>query len=242
MNLPNAITLGRIAITPLVAILPFVGAWEWRLAAFVLYIIAAVTDYVDGRLARERNEETDLGRLLDPLADKMLLLGTLVPMFLLQGTAGGLSPLTPLLRPAVDGLVDGPWVRDGGWITTAFPFASPFGPISLPLWIVVVVLGRELVMTIFRQIAARRGIIISAIGPAKWKTGFQWVWVGAAFFWFFAATLAAERQWDTLSWHAFALFNSLVGLTTMIGALVLTLYSLWLYGRKFAGPVWRAGG
>ncbi len=241
MNLPNGITLGRIAITPLVAILPFVGAWEWRLAAFVLYIIAAVTDYVDGRLARERDQVTDLGRLLDPLADKMLLLGTLVPMFLLQGSAGGLSPLGPLQRTAVDGVLYGPWIRDGGWIATAFPFASPFGPIPLPLWIVVVVLGRELLMTIFRQIAAGRGIIISAIGPAKWKTGFQWVWVGAAFFWFFAATLAAEEGWNTGPWHAFALFNSVVGLTTMVGALILTVYSLWLYGREFGPAVWRAG-
>ena len=44
-----------------------------RLTAFVLFIVAAVTDYVDGQLARSRKQETDLGRLLDPLADKLLL-------------------------------------------------------------------------------------------------------------------------------------------------------------------------
>ena len=52
-------------------------------------------------------------------------------------------------------------------------------------------------MTVFRQCAARRGVIISAIGPAKWKTGFQSTWVGAAFFWFFAAAAAAQYEWTS---------------------------------------------
>ena len=43
MNLPNSITVARIAVMPLVAALPFVESWEWRLAGFVLYILAAVT-------------------------------------------------------------------------------------------------------------------------------------------------------------------------------------------------------
>ena len=58
-------------------------------------------------------------------------------------------------------------------------------------------------MTIFRQLAARRGVVIAAIGPAKWKTGFQWIWVGAAYFWFFAVTLAVRQRWgDGPSWSA----------------------------------------
>ena len=73
MNLPNAITVARIAVAPLVALLPLVPSWEARIAAFVLFIVAAVTDYWDGHLARTRNLVTDLGRLLDPLADKLLL-------------------------------------------------------------------------------------------------------------------------------------------------------------------------
>jgi len=84
VNLPNAITVGRIALTPLIAWLPFTTSWSARLFAFVLFLIAAVTDYWDGHLARSRNLVTDLGRLLDPLADKMLLLATLIPMYLLQ--------------------------------------------------------------------------------------------------------------------------------------------------------------
>ncbi len=71
MNLPNTITTGRILAAPFIAALPFIASPGVRLAAFVLYIIAAVTDYYDGKLARTRNLITDLGRLLDPLADKL---------------------------------------------------------------------------------------------------------------------------------------------------------------------------
>jgi hypothetical protein len=106
--------------------------------------------------------------------------------------------------------------------------------------VLAIVLGREAFMTLFRQAAARRGVVIAAIGPAKWKTTFQWIWVGAAYFWFFAATLAATRGWTGLtSWQAFANFNGLVGVLAMVGAVVLTLYSLALYlrsyGRVFTG-------
>src|SRR5436305_11752259 len=93
MNLPNALTVGRIAATPLLAVLPFANSWTLRLVAFVLFTIAAVTDYVDGMLARSRKQETDLGRLLDPLADKLLLIGTFIPMYLLAARFPFITPL-----------------------------------------------------------------------------------------------------------------------------------------------------
>jgi hypothetical protein len=85
VNLPNAITVARIAASPLIAWLPFAPNWGSRLTAFVLYLAAAITDYWDGHLARTRNLVTDLGRLLDPLADKLLLVATFVPMLWLMG-------------------------------------------------------------------------------------------------------------------------------------------------------------
>jgi CDP-diacylglycerol---glycerol-3-phosphate 3-phosphatidyltransferase len=118
---------------------------------------------------------------------------------------------------------------------SAFPFDTPLGPVPLPSWVLLIVLGRELVMTIFRQVAAHRGVIISAIGPAKWKTGFQWTWVGCAFFWFGAATLAQGRGWSGGAWQAFAWFNGITGTVSMIGAVALTLYSFALYIRDFGG-------
>ena len=216
MNLPNAVTAARIAVTPLIAWLPLAPSSALRATAFVLFIVAAVTDYVDGRLARSRKEETDLGRLLDPLADKLLLVATLIPMYV-------------LMRPML--------ASTGAWplkaLDNVLPFRTPVGDLPLPWWILAIVLGRELFMTAFRQAASRRGVVIAAIGPAKWKTGFQWVWVGAAYFWFFAATIAANRRWDSAAWNAFASFNGIVGLTAMTGAVVLTIYSLVLYLRSY---------
>lgn len=207
LNLPNWFTVGRIAITPVVALLPFSESATLRLLGFVLFLVAAITDYIDGRLARSRNQLSTLGALLDPIADKLLLVGTFVPMYLLADR---------------------------------FPFVTPVGEFGLPLWIVLVVLGREVFMTVFRQLAVKRGHVISAIGPAKWKTGFQFVWQGAAYFWFFAATLAARQGWeDAIAWRAFAHFNGLVGVVSMAAAVALTMYSLWLYltryGHVFGG-------
>jgi CDP-diacylglycerol--glycerol-3-phosphate 3-phosphatidyltransferase len=204
VNLPNALTVARIALTPPVALLPFVESATARLAAFLLFVAAGLTDYLDGRLARSRRDETDLGKILDPLADKLLLVGTLVPMYLLA--------------------------------QSHFPFVTPWGRVGLPVWILVVVLGREAFMVAFRQAAARRGVVIGAIGPAKWKTGMQLVWQGAAYFWFFAATLAVAQGWEgAVAWRAFASFNGVVGVVTMTIAVVMTVYSLWLYLRRYAG-------
>ncbi|MDO8500779.1 MAG: CDP-alcohol phosphatidyltransferase family protein [Gemmatimonadaceae bacterium] len=217
MNLPNAITIGRILIAPLIAALPFINSPFARGAAFLIYIVAAISDYYDGMLARTRNLITDLGRLLDPLADKLLLFATLIPMFVLM------APASDLFAPGRESL--------GG--AHGFAFRTPFGDVGLSWWVVVIVLGRELFMTVFRHLAARRGVVIAAIGPAKWKTGFQSVWVGAAYFWFFAVTLAARNGWDNTAWRSFAWFNGIVGTTTMLAALFLTLYSLWLYVRRY---------
>lgn len=188
-----------------------------RLAAFVIYIVAAISDYYDGMLARTRGLVTDLGSLLDPLADKLLLFATLIPMFILM------SPPTDLFAPD----------RELLGAAHQFPFHTPWGDVPLPWWIVVIVIGRELFMTVFRQVAAKKGVVISAIGPAKWKTGFQCTWVGSAYFWFFAATYASSRGWDSLAWQSFAWFNGIVGVVTMIAAVFLTIYSLWLYVVRY---------
>ncbi|HET7584103.1 MAG TPA: CDP-alcohol phosphatidyltransferase family protein [Gemmatimonadaceae bacterium] len=232
MNLPNTITVSRIVAAPAVAMLPFAPSWSVRLGGFVLFIAVAVSDYYDGKLARSRNLVTDLGRLLDPLADKLLLLATFVPMYLLAGASTHWSPMSVAGAEAVRGVAAPLLASDGRLL---FPFATPFGAVGLPLWVLVVVLGRELFMTIFRQMAARRGVIISAIGPAKWKTGFQWTWVGSAFFWFAAGTAAIHYGWSGVWWRAFAWFNGIVGVVTMIAAVLLTLYSLALYMRRYAG-------
>lgn len=200
MNLPNGLTVGRIAITPLIAALPFVPSASARLAAFVLFLMAAASDGVDGYLARRRRQETDLGKMLDPLADKFLLIGTFVPMY---------------------------------FLANQFPFETPVGKVPLPWWVVAIILGREVTMTWFRQFATRRGVVIAATWPAKWKTGIQLVWQGAAYFWFWLATLARESDWGADRWHKTSLFVGSVATLMMVVAIALTLYSLYLYLRDY---------
>jgi CDP-diacylglycerol---glycerol-3-phosphate 3-phosphatidyltransferase len=225
VNLPNAITVGRIVAAPVVALLALLPSWGARLAAFVLFVLAAVTDYVDGKLAREKNLVTDLGRLLDPLADKLLLAATLTPLYVLQA-------------PPHDVLSS--YTASAGFLgLIALPFHTPFGIVPLPFWVVAIVLGREIVMTLFRQAALRRGIVISAIGPAKWKTGFQWTWIGTALFWFFAASAFGAISLPPVVATAAALFIGTVGTGSLLGAIALSLYSLGLYLGRYTGVVLR---
>lgn len=227
MNLPNALTVGRIAITPLIAWLPFTGSAAARLAAFVLFLGAAWSDYYDGVLARDRGLITDLGKSLDPLADKLLLLGTFVPMFYLQ------SPVDDPLRLMLLGK------ELEQTFQAHFPFVISMGGadwrIPFPWWVAVIVLGREIAMTWMRMVAARRGTVIAAIGPAKLKTTFQLIWIGAAFFWFFVATVDFVDVRAKTGWGFWTNASGVVGTVAMVGSVALTLYSLAIYLVRF-GP------
>lgn len=230
MNLPNSLTIGRIAATPAITALIMNPPWQYRLSAWVLFLAAAVTDYYDGKLARSRNLVTKTGKLLDPIADKALLIATLVPIYWLTRDLGLFAHVPQDAQWAAGSV--GP-VTVGDPAHLAYPFVTPLGLVSGPLWIVALIIGRELFMTLLRQLAARRGVVISAIGPAKLKTIFQNIWVGTAFFWFFAASAAAQHQWTNAAWVAFAHFNGIVGTITMLTALGLTLYSLGIYLRRY---------
>ena len=86
MNLPNVITLARIGLAPVfiwvLFLYPSPSAPE-RWIVVALFVLASATDGVDGALARRRNQVTDLGKLLDPIADKVLIGGALVALSLL---------------------------------------------------------------------------------------------------------------------------------------------------------------
>ena len=78
LNLPNLLTLGRILAIPVICWLLVAGGAELRWVAFALYVAAAVTDWLDGYLARKLNQGSPLGRMLDPIADKLLVLALLI--------------------------------------------------------------------------------------------------------------------------------------------------------------------
>ncbi len=77
-SLPNLLTLSRIAVIPMIVGLFFVDGDGARWAAWALFTAAAITDYFDGYLARARQEVSKLGRFLDPVADKLLVVSVIV--------------------------------------------------------------------------------------------------------------------------------------------------------------------
>jgi CDP-diacylglycerol---glycerol-3-phosphate 3-phosphatidyltransferase len=128
LNAPNLMTLGRLLCIPV-----FLGllAYENRRTCFlaaVVFAAAAISDWLDGWLARVSNKVTTLGKFLDPLADKIIVLSALVVL-----------------------------VRLG----------------RVPVWVVVIILARELLISGLRTIAMSEGLVISASRGGKWKTSLQ---------------------------------------------------------------------
>ena len=77
-NLPNILTISRIVVIPAIFLSVYITSTIWAFIAAVLFIIASITDYFDGYLARARGETSAFGRLLDPIADKLLVTSALV--------------------------------------------------------------------------------------------------------------------------------------------------------------------
>lgn len=198
LNLPNLITIARIILALVIVPLLFVPAFAPRFAAFIIFLIAAFSDLWDGHLARSRGLVTDLGKLLDPLADKLLLAATFIPFYLLSN------------RPEPDAPFP--------WFTGVFP-----------LWIVLVVFGRELFITLFRSWAARRGVVIAA-GPAgKYKTVFQSIFIGSTILWYALHAAARNQGWGGGFWDGWQVFHFWFSVVTLLIAVVLTIYSMVVY-------------
>lgn len=197
-TLPNAITVGRIIMAPLVAMLLFIPTFTARFIAWLLFLIAAFSDLWDGHLARKYGWISDFGKLVDPLADKLLLVMTFVPFYVLSQ------------RPA-----------------------DPHGQLvaigALPAWILVVVFGRELLITVIRSIAARQGTVIPAGGAGKLKAVFQNIFIGTAIAWLAVNSLALNRGWSTALWEYWKVFHAFVFLVSLGIAVFLTVYSLVVY-------------
>lgn len=93
MNLPNKLTLSRIILIPffiVFMIIPFSGGWAVaaRCISAGLFFITAMTDFLDGHIARKYNLVTNFGKFLDPLADKMMVLGAMLGLTVLAGENG----------------------------------------------------------------------------------------------------------------------------------------------------------
>ena len=110
MNLPNRLTILRVCLVPLILLfmlpLPHLSifvAWNtfilsWgQLAAFVLFGIASLTDFYDGKIARDQNLVTNFGKFLDPIADKMLVVSVLIA-FVQLNRVSALVPIIVIIR------------------------------------------------------------------------------------------------------------------------------------------------
>ena len=133
MNLPNKLTMLRIILIPVFLVLVLVDRIPMHyLWSLIVFLAACITDTLDGNIARKRNLVTDFGKLMDPLADKLLVMSALVAFIPVAG---------------------------------------------VPVWVVVVILGREFMVTSLRLIAAGKGVVIAADKWGKVKTISQMVWL-----------------------------------------------------------------
>lgn len=205
LNLPNAITLGRIVLALGMAPLLLADGFWPRVAAFLVFVAAAVSDVWDGHLARTRNLITDFGKLMDPLADKLLLVATFVPFYLLSHEPAPEAPF--------------PWF--GG---------------TFPLWVVLVIFGREAFITVFRGWAARRGVVLAAGQAGKLKAVFQNVFIGCTIVWYALMARARMDGWRGPFWEFWQDMHFAYSVLLLSVAIFLTVWSLAVYLRAFSLP------
>lgn len=131
MNVPNRLTLLRVVMIPIFVIFMIWESFPYSdyIAAGV-FILASITDFLDGYLARKYNQITTFGKFMDPLADKVLVCSAMIC-----------------------------FVADG----------------SMPAWVVIVIISRDLIINGIRLIAAEKGVVISASYWAKMKTAVQMI-------------------------------------------------------------------
>jgi CDP-diacylglycerol--glycerol-3-phosphate 3-phosphatidyltransferase len=134
LNLPNVLTVVRILLVPVLVVALLGETKDGDLLAAVVFAAASATDALDGYLARARNSITSFGKLMDPIADKLLVIAALFALVSLD---------------------------------------------RLQAWIAMVIVTRELAVTVTRMAATAQGVIIPAAGWGKVKTIVQ---VAAIFF------------------------------------------------------------
>ena len=164
MTLASKITLVRVAFIPLYMVLMYLsggqpGIWMWL--GLAVFILASLTDYVDGQIARKRNQVSDFGKFLDPLADKLLTIAAMT-MFCEWGIMSAWALMLVLTREfAVTGLrlvaVGKGKVIAAGWsgkVKTASTMVGLCVLMAFPAvpWLAAVVNGVIIVTTVYSGI------------------------------------------------------------------------------------------
>lgn len=142
MNLPNKLTLSRIILIPFFIAAFYAPFTCHYFVALGIFAIASITDFFDGKIARERNLVTDLGKFLDPIADKVLVTSAIVVMVADPNANVFTSVLGNMLGLMLGGIG------------------------------VVIIIARELVVSSLRMMAAKQGKVLAAEYIGKVKTFF----------------------------------------------------------------------
>ena len=134
MNVPNALTILRICLVPVFVLfmLTGIGGSYGDIIAGVIFIIASLTDTLDGHIARKYDQITVFGKFMDPLADKLLVCSALICLVELE---------------------------------------------RIPAWIVIIIIGRDFIISGFRLVAAGKGVVIAADMSGKIKTTLQMIMI-----------------------------------------------------------------
>lgn len=131
MNTPNKLTLLRILMIPVFLVILYIDFPYHQYVALAVFILASVTDFVDGYLARKNNQVTDFGKFMDPLADKMLVMSAML-WFVEMGRMPAWALLIVVVREfGVSGLrlvaVDNGRVIAAGWSGKVKTFSTMVG-------------------------------------------------------------------------------------------------------------------
>ncbi|HJV66307.1 MAG TPA: CDP-diacylglycerol--glycerol-3-phosphate 3-phosphatidyltransferase [Geomonas sp.] len=186
LNLPNILTMVRIATIPIICLLLLSPERRPCFWAAVLFAAASFTDWLDGYLARRMGIVTVFGKFLDPIADKLIVMAALIMIL--------------------------PYDR-------------------VPAWMVLVILGREMIITGLRGIASTEGIVIAASKLGKYKTIFQLVAI-------IGLLLHYDYHWFFSVDHPLLIVNMHnVGMFYLWIATVITIWSGVDYLSKFIGVI-----
>ena len=143
--MPNKLTVSRFALTGVFLLAVFSRSALNDTLALVFFCVASFTDFLDGKIARDRNLITNFGALMDPLADKILTC----------------SAFIALVERHVIGAKDLPVVFSLG----AYPLRA-----KVEAWMVIIIVARELAITGLRLLAASRSVVLAAERYGKHKT------------------------------------------------------------------------
>lgn len=202
-NVPNILTTARVVLALVIfALLPF----HFYATGLTLFVVAALTDFVDGWWARRFNQKTRFGRIMDPFADKLLVCGT----FIYFAAIPELHDVRLFANPDACGC----------------PMAKI--PLGLATWMVVAIVFREMFVTMLRSMVEASGGDFSAKWVGKWKTALQCVALPLGFVYLIVLRRGGEEA------IPFALSAAFV--VSLYAVVFLTLYSGWIYVKAALRP------